>query len=171
MLVFVFLLSDMQSWHVPEMYVRMQMSVAPDIFRNFAGKKCPENVWVSPCENTAGQCLYSSQGASGRVDVSNVRLAQNRKNTNISGWKRTAIHVENAERWQESRVFGNNGWCWCWCLYTKKVISAEGLKHCWCEQVWPRKCSCCIIHMWKRLNLPDIFRRSCLKTVCLFDHL
>ena len=83
------------SWNFPErLHVRTQMSksVARDVFQELFPPaplvKCPENVRVSPCENTAGH--YREQlAATGRVDeVSNTRQKQNWKNTNISGWKR-----------------------------------------------------------------------------------
>ena len=59
---------------------------------------CVYHVRVSPCEETAGQCVEASQWASGRVDeVSNTWRTWNWKNTKISGWRRGAEHVEDKD--------------------------------------------------------------------------
>ena len=68
---------------------------------------CVSHVRVSPCEETAGQCVEASQRASGRVDeVSNTWRTWNWKNTKISGWRRGAVHVWRRRRplWKHEEV-------------------------------------------------------------------
>ena len=49
-----------------------------------------------------------------RVGVSVTFLTHNGWNSNISGWRTEAIHVEdfNSERQWDFRGFHNRGWCW-----------------------------------------------------------
>ena len=100
--------------YVPNM-LRSDTNWTVDIFlKLFGGAVCEnENVFsvvsdilrksfcqilgiMSGCENTAGKCPENSLRASGYVDdVYNTW--QNWKNSNITGWKRGAIHVVDVD--------------------------------------------------------------------------
>ena len=101
------------SSHVPHMFCRfclreqMSEAVSLDIFWILSCSllvKCVQHVRVSPCEETAGQCVEASQWASGRVDeVSNTWRTWNWTNTKISGWRRGAEHDEDEDVHSETR--------------------------------------------------------------------
>ena len=86
--------------------------------------------WINWWENTAGDPLHDLQIEKGHVDdISDTK----KKNTNIPGYKRSSVHVEDAENdWKlsEIRVFGEMGGFWCRWTVNKNL---------WCRTLRPHR--------------------------------
>ena len=109
-------------WNHPErLYVRVSCSqtfsrcfpVSPQL-------EYQENVQESPRENTEGKCPEYPQRAGGGDVCNKLRTWnwKNKKNTNMSGWKRCAIHVEDTGEVANLERLGKkfesfSHWCQC----------------------------------------------------------
>ena len=101
-------------------------------------------------------------------DVSNKRQMQkwkSKKNTNISGWKSGAVHIDDTEEDVE-RAFGDRGRRRCRVLSTEThdihrwinvtscccLLHQPSLAHCSdvcvCVNATEQRISCCVVHMW-----------------------